>query len=87
MSSISMEIRGANQLEAPKLHVHSIVSVSICVDFSLYSYGSGPHDPARILLGVGYGDLTITGQPSGRVVRVHWAQLSVAASSSWHYVH
>lgn len=55
---ISMEIRGADQLEAAKLHVHSIVSVNICVDFSLNSYGSGLHDPARILLDVGHGDLT-----------------------------
>lgn len=53
-----MEIRGADQLGAAKLHVHSTVSVNICVDFSLNSYGSGLHDPARIFLCVGYGDLT-----------------------------
>lgn len=58
MSSSSMEIRGADQLESAKLHVHGIVNVSICVDVSLNSYGSGLHVPARILLGVGYGDLT-----------------------------
>lgn len=57
MVSISMEIRGADQLEAAKLHVHSIVSVNICVNFTLNSYGSGAHDPAKILLDVGHGDV------------------------------
>lgn len=57
MSSSSTEIKGADQLEAAKLQDHRIVRVNICVDFSPNSYGSGLHDPARVLLSVG-GDLT-----------------------------